>query len=438
MANITPGEARVGYSVYLAANGDISADELQAQLDQLGAGKLSDRMYRHYRALYAAGYDHYIAINRFDILQAAEPYTNESANSRYSFSELGQAVQVTVLHPEPFTFLAIATRVSDAGLSLDVTDPDVGPTLTKGAHRISPGDYLRVDFLEAQAPSANGRLVDKPERYPSGDRWLLEVEFNRLRSVVEFVQGDSLPADVCPVRLVTDDGDSVAADVLGRRLFHLLDAIENARSLLNQAMSTDDDFADRAPPAEITYVKMDSPLEVVLGVPIGVVTVVGFVWQVLKHLPVAYKQVEEGRLVGAQARTERAVAESHELDNMTKRAAVLDVLTERAAAHGAVVNPAQIEVRRLDQTLAQLEANLLQLEYEDVEALDLPESAQVGEVEEAVEAPSVDEDPSEEVAAELPDRLELPPGVEPADEAGQGQLPIFVDEEDEPEPDTEA
>jgi hypothetical protein len=246
VANITPGQARVGWGVFLAANGELTKPDLQAEVDQLGVGVISDRMFRHYHSLFRSGYDHYIPINRFDILQAAEPFGNESANSRYRYSDLGQTVRVVAVRDQPFTFLAIAKRASDAGMTLQIDEESVAETLTKGRLRLRAGEYLRVDFLEGTKPSADGRLLDRPEKHPKEDSWLLEIEFSRLRSVVEFTDGSPMAADVCPVRLDASDGGPVAADVLGRRLYHLLDAVENTRSLFNEvAQNEAPGFSDR-------------------------------------------------------------------------------------------------------------------------------------------------------------------------------------------------
>lgn len=390
MANITPGEARIGWGVFLAANGEISKQDLQNEVDQLGVGLISDRMYRHYRSLYAAGYDHYIPINRFDVLQSAQPFGNESANSRYKYSELGAPVRVTVVRDSPFTFLGVAARVSDAAVTLLVDDSTVGASLARGPGKVGPGEFLRVDFIDGSKPSVDGRLVDKPEAQPQADSWLLEVEFNRLRSVVEFTAGRAMPADVCPVRLDADDGGPVAADVLGRRLFNLLDAIENTRSLFNDVADSDArGFDDRVFPARISHVQMDSPLEVTILVPVGVVGVLGILYSILKGGPVAYKTVQDGRLSGAQARREHALAEGVELDNDLKRVIVHQAIRRELQSSGADLAPRSEPSRVFDNTLRQLMSNLDALEQESVTGLELPAAADPGE--DAAPLPEVDE-----------------------------------------------
>ena len=201
---------------------------------------------------------------------------------------------------------------------------------------------------------------------------MVEVEFRRLRSVAEFVEGDALPAQEARVRLVADDGGPVAADVLGRRLFYLLESVENARALLNQVAGTDGAFHDRAYPARISYVQMDSPSEIVLVVPLGVLSLVALVWGGLKQLPVAYKTVKDGQLSEAQARSANADAESKELDNVVKKTQVKRYLERLATEIGADADADHADQHQLDQTLVQLEESLEQLNAQDVTELELP------------------------------------------------------------------
>lgn len=391
MANITPGEARIGWGVFHAANGRISRENLQDEVDQLGVGTISARMYRHYRTLYSAGYDHYIPINRFDVLRSAEPFGNESANSRYRYAELDAPVRVTVVRDSPFTFLAVAARISDAGVSLTVEEPSIGTALSKGRERLRPSEFLRIDFLEESKPSVDGRLVDKPEVAPRGQSWLLEVEFNRLRSVVEFTDGSAMPVDTCPVRLAASDGGAVAADVLGRRLFHLLDAVENTRSLFNDVADQQTvGFTERVFPVQITHVQMDSPLEVTILVPVGVVSVLGIAYSILKGGPVAFKTVQDGRLSGAQARKERALARSTELDNELKQHLIRDTIRRHLASNGAELTAEAEPSRLFRNALDQLKSNLNGLSQEAVTGLELPAAAAPdGDV---VERPSAEEE----------------------------------------------
>jgi len=378
LANISPAEARIGYQVFLSLGPDTSREALQTEVEQLGVPHISVRMFRHYNALFSAGYDHYIPINRFDILRASEPFGNESANSRYRYSEVETPVRVTVMRDEPFTFLGIARRVSDAGIALEVTSEDVGVALTKGRARLKPGEYVRVDFLEGSQASAEGRVVDKPEPHPAGGSWLVEVEFSRLRSVVEFTAGEPMPARSINVRLLASDDGAVAADVLGRRLYFLLDAVENARAMVNEIAETESTgFEERAYPARIDRVHMDSPLEVDLQLPIGVGVTFSVVWALLKGGPRAFLMIQQARLTGAQTRKEHALARSVELDNdvKTERAATVSfvhqVIRSELEERGAVLNAGTSTSRRFESAVDQLIHDVDGLTQEEVTGVEM-------------------------------------------------------------------
>lgn len=51
MANATPRDTRAGFDIYRAAGGDLSLDELNAQLYEAGYGPVSNRTLDHYRNL---------------------------------------------------------------------------------------------------------------------------------------------------------------------------------------------------------------------------------------------------------------------------------------------------------------------------------------------------------------------------------------------------
>ena len=70
MANATPRDTRAGFDIYQSADGAISLDDLNARLARAGYGPVARRTLTHYRHLVEAGYNRYIAINRFDVARA--------------------------------------------------------------------------------------------------------------------------------------------------------------------------------------------------------------------------------------------------------------------------------------------------------------------------------------------------------------------------------
>lgn len=402
MANITLGEARIGWEVFHAARGSLSQQELQSEVDQLSIGKISDRMFQHYRSLYDHGYDHYITINRFDILKGAQPFSNESANSRYRYSSLGRTVRVTVMRESPYTFLAFATSISDAGITLRVKDEIIGERLRVGKARIRSTDYLHIDSFKSDEQSVDGRLADKIERNPIDGTHRIDIEFTRLRSVAEFTGGSSMSVLDSPLALIAGDEEAIAADTLGRRIYYMLEAVENVRALLNDVAARETyAYHDRAYPAQVRTIAMQSPLVIVLVTPGIIISTIGAAWLLIKQAPVAYRTIQEGRLAGAQTARERAVVEGISLDNDIKRdnrdtsAIMHELVRESLRSNGADLRPPDNESRLFENTLDQLRDNLTGLLDEGVVSLGLPAWSELPEVDGRKRPPSDEVDEHE-------------------------------------------
>ena len=67
MANATEHDARAGYEIYRAVDGNISRDDLNARLQQAKNNTIANRTFMHYRRLLDANHDEYVPINQFDV-----------------------------------------------------------------------------------------------------------------------------------------------------------------------------------------------------------------------------------------------------------------------------------------------------------------------------------------------------------------------------------
>ncbi len=353
----------------------VDRQELSEQTANAGAGDVSERMFRHYRALFHAGYENYVPINRFDLVRSMDPFMHDTADSRYAYVEFGEPVRATILRDAPMVFFATASDISEAGVMLLVDEDQGGRSLARGANSLRVGDSLRLDLLGATRGAIDGRVVERVEELPGEARWRVVVEFFRLQSVLEFVEREPLARLPCPVRLVADDGGPVPADQLGVRVFNLLDALESSRFLLN-------DFIDRGAPAErrraspakVSRLSMDSPLEVLLDVAPHVVTIVASASALLAGGAVAYRNVQEGRLAGAQADREREVAAGQHLDNLEKyRVLRQSVVQDLERDDVNLSEPVQLS-RVGEDVLKRLERNFEALAGSGVYELQVPES----------------------------------------------------------------
>jgi hypothetical protein len=120
---------------------------------------------------------------------------------------------------------------------------------------------------------------------------------------------------------------------------------------------------------------MTSPLEVVALVPVGVVSVLGIAYSLVKAGSIAFKTLQEGRLVGAQARRERAVADATEIENDLRRTIVKSAIRRYLESEGASLQADAQTSRLFDNTLEQLIENVDGLRREAVTGLELPGGA---------------------------------------------------------------
>lgn len=305
MPNATPGAARVGWELYRLSGFTAVRDELIEQLEQAGFGTVSDRMYKHYRSLAAAGYDHYVSINRFDIARAAQPFEHEAASNRYVYRPVSRTVRLTVVRAgEPYGVMSQTERVSEAGALLVVNDPPTVAGIRDA--RLRTGEHVQLDFLDPPA-TVHARIaaeVEIVDNEPASAT--IEVEFSRLRPVSEFTSATPMDADHMVVRLAARDDGPVPLDVVGRRVFYLFEALEIARSLVNEVIVTEATSSELfAQPLEVERLSMQSPIEVLTyGAP-AVVTVLGSAWAILRGATALAQQVQDARLTGAQVKREQ-------------------------------------------------------------------------------------------------------------------------------------
>lgn len=261
-ANATPAAARAGWEIFKANAFRGSLDEINAALAQAGFGPVSNRMLRHYRQLASAGYDHYVSINRFDVARAAKAYEGASADSRYLYHRTAAPVRVTfVRHDEFYEAFGTASEISEVGAYIAFEDSAVSISITKS--KLGTGDPLLVAFLDPPASSA-ARVVEVDRT--DEDHVMIEVEFTRLQSIVGYVGDEALAASRYRVELLSSDSDALTADVVGRRIYYLLDAVDASRSAVN-ALLQESESGFYASPTQLDSLRVESPLLAVLGVP---------------------------------------------------------------------------------------------------------------------------------------------------------------------------
>jgi hypothetical protein len=243
MANATPRDARAGFDIFRSAGGQITLEELTNRLVQAGYGPVAKRTFDHYHSLVDAGYNRYVAINRFDVARASVPYENASAIGRYDYYEVD--LGVNVIFAKGSRLLEASGRANETGevgAMLRFFDAEVVEGLKK--LKPQPGNMVTIRFLEA-GRTIGGRVIDADLR---SDPATVEIEYSRLLSIAEIGIGDRLPVREIQFVLRGPEDSIQTLDVVNRRLYHFFELIEGVRSLVNEAGSRQEDPVYAEPP----------------------------------------------------------------------------------------------------------------------------------------------------------------------------------------------
>lgn len=247
-------DARAGFDLFRSRAGQITIEELNAQLTQAGYRAIAPRTMDHYHSLMREGYDRYVSINRFDVARASIPYENSSALARYDYANVDLGVSVMFAKGSRLLeALGRASQVGDVGAVLSFSDSDV----MQGLKRLKPqpGNMVTIRFLEA-GRTVGGRIVgtdlitDPPN---------VEVQYSRIVSVADIGVGTALSSQETSFRLVAAEGD-LTFELVNRQLFAFFELIEGLRSLINEVGSAAS-YRFYAEPPVIRRMNMASPLD---------------------------------------------------------------------------------------------------------------------------------------------------------------------------------
>lgn len=351
MANATPRDTRAGFDIFRSAGGQITLDDLNAQLIEAGYGPVSQRTFRHYRNLVDAGFTRYISINRFDVARAADPYGDLSSNARYAYEPSDQGVRVVFAKSNKLMeTYGRATEVGEAGALLRFDEPEVIEGLRK--LKPQPGDMVTVRYLEL-GRSYGGTVVEADVK---SEPSVVEIEYGRLITIASLGIGEPMPTTEARF-ILSGLGDSdTTLDVAGQRLYHFFELVEGLRSVANEAASSQA-RPTYAPPPELRLLSVASPAEIVLDLasvvpqllPTGVVSaVLALAWK----LPAKRKEWLEGDGQREQNKILKIDKELKqlELEKKQQEAALRAEMIERirAAFPNSSVSDAEIE-RAVDQ-----------------------------------------------------------------------------------------
>ena len=145
MPNATTRDARVGYTMFRRALGDLSHDKVNEALLENGHAPVSSRTFGHYQKLYKAAFARYIPINRFDVARASRPYDNFPDLGRYNYRDTRDPVSVTFLDlPSCPTASGYATSTGDVGAVIELPHGTLPRELLSPPQR--PGKRMMVQY----------------------------------------------------------------------------------------------------------------------------------------------------------------------------------------------------------------------------------------------------------------------------------------------------
>lgn len=250
-------DTRAGFDIYRRSGGEITLPDLNSRLSDAGYEPIGARSFRHFGALLAAGYRRYVPINRFEIVNATEPYENAWAMARYAYTETDLGVEVvfakaSVLHEAA----GRAAEAGETGAILRFREPAVIDGLRKLRPRV--GSMVTVRYLEA-GRSITGRIV---EIDLDSEPIVVEIEYARLVSIATIGVTDAYPTERFSF-VLTERGEHVQTlELINRRLFLFFELLEGVRALVNEANGNE----RYAAPPELFSLSVASPAEIVIDV----------------------------------------------------------------------------------------------------------------------------------------------------------------------------
>ena len=203
---------------------------LNLRLAAAGHEPVSKRTFDHYGKLIRAGYNRYVAINRFDVARASRAYENASAMARYRYLNANVGVRLVLFRSNQlFEATGRATLVSDPGAVVEFNAPE----MVWGIRALGPrvGDALSMHYLDT-GRAVNGRVADISF---TADRCTVEVDFATLNPVAELGSLASTEPEVIQFVLGSEEDEDHTADLVGRRIYYFLELLEGVRSLVNRA-----------------------------------------------------------------------------------------------------------------------------------------------------------------------------------------------------------
>lgn len=313
MPNASPADVRAGWEIF-RTNPDVTLDQLNAQLAKTKNHAVSNRTLQHYRGLLKAGFDRYVSINRFDVARAAKPYEGLSAVPRYFYYGIDVPVAISYQRKKDVNVHGRATRIGEIGALLTITNPADVEAIKKARPPID--SFIALAFETPVNEHAVARVIETEVDVSA----YIEVEFSRLHAVSKLLSAQPLPADRVLVTVIGKRADDRAADLIGRRVFYTLEAVETCRALTNEVLRTEASGGTLrlVDPPQLQRLRLENPLFFGLQIPAALGSLLLAGWGLIRaggkladiHKTLASAKVDQATAAKINAEAKKIEAET--------------------------------------------------------------------------------------------------------------------------------
>lgn len=219
----TTKDAEVGWELFRDSDYSLSLTEINDELARLGYGKVSKRMYSHYRKLRRLGYELYIPINQLDVKTLADPVWGKAVRGRYLPLPIDISVALRIYVGDDAVLLrGIASEVSDGEALVVLRGPEALAFFDEAKATDRNCDFI----VEATGEVVEAKITRVTVSSESGTvavRMLFE-EFDAVARVT------NLPsAPVAELSLIFGQGSGDTLAELAQDTYWLFQAVEAMR-----------------------------------------------------------------------------------------------------------------------------------------------------------------------------------------------------------------
>ena len=267
-------DARAGWGIFRSFNYGATMNEINSELTGQGLSPIANRTYRHYLKLKRCGYTKYIPINQLDVKTLKDPLWDQAVRNRYPSIKDYVPVEVAAqIGGKPRAFSGTAVETSPSMVICRFSHPeDIAflrrPTVQRAIRR----ERVTVHFplsKESFVATMQGINIAATEQFV-----LVTFGFLTLAAIEAMTQRSVLATSELRVTFVPKSNQTAFPEV-ARKFYWLFQASEAAKLVCEEFLAQlDVDKRYVLPSTQIKYVRMQSPLVIVVKAAIPLVALI--------------------------------------------------------------------------------------------------------------------------------------------------------------------